>query len=84
MIPGRSFFSTLQWKSNCDKATCLELFQGIEQFEPTFMEAHCPSHLIAQVGLLQSQIKTHSLLEDITHSRNEVSTDFESNITVGI
>jgi len=40
--------------------------------------------MIRRVTLLKSQIKTHSFLEDIVTSRNDVFNQFESDVAVGI
>jgi len=73
-----------QCKQYCHDSACLELFQAIGWFEPTFMEAHQPSNMICGVRLLKSRIRTYLFIKDITTSSNGVCKDFESDLAVGI
>jgi len=84
MIPGRPV-SPIPWcKYTHHEDACLELFQAIGRFEPTFINAHQASKMICEFRLLKSQIKTWSFLEHIITSSNEVFKDFESDMAVGI
>jgi len=83
MIPGLLVSSIPQCKWNCHEDTCLESFQGIGLFEPTFIEAYQASKMICKVRSLKSQIKTRSFLEEIITSSNEAFKDLESDMVVG-
>jgi len=72
MMPGLPVSSIPQWKPNRHKGACLDLFQAIGRFEPTFIEAHQGSKMIWKVRSLKSLTKTRSLLEEIITSHNEV------------
>ena len=48
------------------------------------MEAHQASKMNCKVRSLKSQIKTHSVLEEIITSSQEVLQDFESDMVVRI
>jgi len=84
MMPGLPVSSIPQCKSNRHEAACLEFFQAIGRFEPTFMEAHQASKMICKVRSLKSRIKTRSFLEEIITSRNEVFKDCVSDMAVEI
>jgi hypothetical protein len=83
MMPGLPVTSIPQCKYNRHEGACLELFQAIGHFEPTFIEAYQASKTICKVRSLKSRIKTRSFLEDIITSNNEVFRDFVSDIVVG-
>ena len=51
---------------------CLEFFDAMSRFEPTFLEAHQASKRICNVWSLKSRINTRSFLEEIITSANEV------------
>ena len=82
MMPGLPFSSIPQCKQNRHEGTCLELFQAIGCFEPTFIEAHHASKMICKVRSLKSRIKTRSFLEEIITPRKEVFKDCESDMVV--
>jgi len=84
MMPGLRVSSIPQCKQNCPEGACLEFFQAIEHFEPTFIQAHQASNTICSVQLFNSRIKTYSFLEDINTYSNQVFTDCESDMAVGI
>ena len=84
MMPGLPVASILQCQYNRHQEACLELYQPIEHFEPTFIEAHLALKMICKVRLLKSQIKMYSFFEDIITSSNEVSQDVESDMKVEI
>jgi len=82
MMPVMQVSSILQCKSNCQEGACLELFQAIGCFEPTFMEAYQALIMICNVRLLKSRIKTTWLFEHIPTSSKVVLRDFESVMVV--
>jgi len=84
MIPGQPVSSISQGKWNHHVDACLECFQGREHFEPTFIESYHALKIICEVRSLKSWIKTHSILEEIITSSNEVLIDCESDRVVGI
>jgi len=84
MIPRLPVTSIQQCKSNCQEDAYLELFQAIRGVQPIFIDAHHLSNMICKVRSPQSQVKTHSVLEEIITSSNEVYKDFESDMEVGI
>jgi len=75
MMPRLPVSSMPQYKSNRHDGACLEFFQPIEHFEPTFLEAYEASNMICKVRSFKSRIKTHSLLDDIITSSNKVLKD---------
>jgi len=84
MMAGPPVSSILQCKPNCHEDPCLELFQPLGGFEPTFNEAHQTSKMIWKVRSLKSQMETHFVFEDIITSSNEVFNDFHSDMAVRI
>jgi len=84
MMPGLPVSSIVQCEQTRHESECLEVFQAIGHFEPTFIEAHQASKTICKVRSLKSRIKPHSFLEEIINSSNEVFEDFESDMVVGI
>jgi len=84
MMPGLLVSSIQQCKLNHHEGACLELFQDIGCFEPTFIEAHQASKMICRVGSVKSWMKTRSILEQTLTSSNEVFQDFESDMAVGM
>jgi len=84
MMPGLPVSSVPQCKENHHEGACLELFQAIGHFEPTFIEAHQASNMICKVWSLTSRITTRLFLEEIITSRKEVFKDFESDMAVRI
>jgi len=84
MMPGLPVSSILQCKLNCHEGPCLELFQAIERFEPTFIEVHQASNMVCKVRSFKSRIKTRPFLEGIITSSNQVFNDVESDVAVGI
>jgi hypothetical protein len=84
MMPGLPVSSIRQWKSNRHEGACLEFFQGIGLFEPTFIAAHQALKMISKVRLLKSRIKKCSFLEAIITSRNELFEDCVSDLAVEI
>jgi len=84
MMPGLPVSSIPQCKWKCPKDVCLELFQAIECFECTFIEAHKVWNMVCKVRSLKWWIKTREFLEDITITRNMAFEDSESDITRGI
>jgi len=84
MMPGLPVSSIPLHKKKHHEGTCLQSFQAIECFEPTFKEAQQASNMICKVMSLKSQIKTCSFLEDIITSSNEVFKEFASDMEVGI
>jgi hypothetical protein len=74
----------LQCELNCQEGASLELFQAIEPFKPTFIEAHQESNMICSVRWLKSQIKTCFGVEYFITSKNEIFKDFTFVIAVGI
>jgi len=83
-MPGLPVCSIPQCILNHHEGACLELFQAKGPFEPTFIEAKQEYKSICNLGLLKSRIKTHSFLEEIITSSNEVFKDFVSDGVVGI
>jgi len=71
-------------KYNPCKSTCRELFQEIDPFHPTLIGAHRVSNMICKSMSLKSQIRTSSCWDDTITSSNEVITDWEAIIAVGI
>jgi hypothetical protein len=87
MIPkllGLPVSSIPQCKWNHLNRRCRVLFEAIETFEWTFIEVHQASNIIRRVRSFKSQIQSYLLLDDIITSSNEVFTDFESDIVLGI
>jgi hypothetical protein len=84
MMPGMPVSSNLQWKVNRHDGACVESFQPIGRFEPTFIETHQTSKIISKVRLFKWKIKTHLFLDEIITSSNEVLKDFECYMAVGI
>jgi hypothetical protein len=84
MMSGLPVSSIPQCKQNRHEGACLQFFQAIGPFEPTFSEAHQASKMICKVRLLQSRIKTGSFLEQITTSSNELFKDCSSDMAVEI
>jgi hypothetical protein len=84
MMPGLLISSIPQGKLIRREGACLQLFQAIGNFEPTFIDAHQASNMIWKVRSHKSRIKIPSFLEDIIASSNKVLKDFESDIAVGI
>ena len=82
MMLGLPICSSLQCKQNCHKGACLESFQANGHFKPSYIEAHQASKMICNLRSLESQIKTHSFLEEIITSSNEVLKNFESDMVV--
>jgi len=66
------------------KGACLEFFDAIGRFQPTFSETHQAWKIISNVRSLKSRIKTCSFLEAIITLGNEVFKDFLSNMVVDI
>ena len=73
-----------QCKENHHDGPCLEIFQVIDPFEPSFIEAHKASKMTYNIWSLKSQIKTPSFLDKIITLSNEVFKDFESDLELGI
>ena len=84
MTPGLQVSSIPQWKLNCHNVACHDLFQAMEQFEPPFIEDHKSQNIIWNVRSLKSRISTHSILEEIKISWNEVFEDVKSDISTGV
>jgi len=84
MMPGLPVASIPQCKLNRHDSACLELFQTIGCFEPSFIEAHQVSKIICKVRSLKSRIKTCSFLEEIITLGKEVFKDCESDMEVRI
>jgi len=84
MIPGQPVSLIAQCQQNLHQDACLELFQAIRRFELTFIEAPQASKMICKVRLFKSRIITHSYLEEIMTSSNEVFKDCESDMAVAI
>jgi len=84
MMSGLPVSSILQCKQNRHDGTCLELFQAIGRFHPSFIEAHQASKMICNVSSLKSRIKTRSFLEEIITLSNVVFKDFVSDMAVEI
>jgi len=82
MMPGLPDYSIPQCKLNRDEGACLDAFQAIWRFEPTFIEAHHASRMIYKVRSLKSRIKTGSFLEEMIISSNEVFKDFVCDMAV--
>jgi hypothetical protein len=80
MMPGLPVASIPQCKSNRHTSTCLELFQAIGRYEPSFIESHQASTLLCYVRSLKSRIKTRLFLDKIIISNKEVFKDFESDM----
>jgi len=60
------------------------MFQAIGRSKPSFIEAHQASKMICNVRSLKSRIQTHSYLEGIITSSDEVFKDFVSDMAVEI
>jgi len=75
MMPGLPVSSIPQCKQNHHEGACLDFFQAIECFEPTFIEAHKASNMICSVWSFTSWIKIRSFLDHIITSSNEVFKD---------
>jgi len=84
IMPGLPVCSIPQCNPNCQEGACLEIFPAIGRFEPTFIETHQPSKMIWKVRSLKSCIRTHSFIEEIITSSNEMFKHFESDMAVGI
>jgi len=84
MMPGLPVPSIPQCKMNRHDAACLEFFNEIGPFEPTFIEAHQASNMICNVRLLKSRLKTRTFLEEIITSSNAVLQDCVSDMLVEI
>jgi hypothetical protein len=84
MMPGLPVSSIPQCNWNRHIGACLEFFQAIGRFEPTFIEALQASKMICKVMLLKLRIMTCSFLEEIITSSNEVFKDCVSNMVVKI
>ena len=84
MIPGQPVSLIAQCKHNLHQEACLESFQPIGHFEHTFFEAPEASKMICKVRSLISRIITHSYMEEIMTSSNEVFKDCESDMAVAI
>jgi len=84
MMPGLPVTSIPQCKLNRHEVACLEIFQAIGRFEPTFIEAHQTSKMMCKVWSLKLRIKTGSYLEEIINSCNEVFKDCVSDMVVDI
>jgi hypothetical protein len=82
MMPWLPVSSNPQWRWNHQEGKCLDLFQAIGRFEPTFIEAYQASKMICKVRSLKSQVQTTSFLEEIITSSNEVFQDFESDMAI--
>ena len=76
------FNSAMQIKHH--EGACLEFFQAIECFEPTFIEAHKASNMIHSVRSFKSRLKACSSLEVIITYSNKRIKDSKSNMAVGI
>ena len=84
MMPGLPAASIPQCELNRHDGACLELFQAIGRFEPSFIQSHHPSKIICNVRSLKSRIETSSFLEEIITSSKEVLKDLESDMAVRI
>jgi len=84
MKPGMPVSSIPQCKLHRDESTCLQSFQAIQCFEPTFLEAPWQLTKISKLRLLKSRIKINSFLDDIITCLNTVFKDSEWDIIVGI
>jgi len=84
MMPGLPVSSIPQCTGNRHDGACLELFQAIGRFEPSFIEAHQASKMICNVRSLRSRIKTRSFLEEIIASSKAVLKDLEYDMAVRI
>lgn len=84
LISGLLVFSNPQCQYSRHEQGCLELFSGMECFEPTFRAAHHTLKMISNARSLKLQIQTYWVLEDIIISRKEEFEDFEYDISVGI
>jgi hypothetical protein len=82
-MPALPVSSIQQSKLNHHTGACLELFQAIGRFEPTFIEAHQAWKMICKVRSLKSRMKTGSLFEENINSSNEVFGQSISDIAVG-
>jgi len=71
MMAGMPVSLILQCKWNRHKGACLELFQPTCNFEPTFIQVHPAWNVMNKERMLNSRIKTYSLLEHIITSSNE-------------
>jgi len=71
-------------KQNWYQGPCPDLFEAIECFERTFIEAHQASKMICKEMSLKSRIETHSFLEALKTCHNMVCEDFEFDINFGI
>ena len=84
MMSGLPVSSIAQCKNKCHDGACLELYQPIECFEPTFIESNIVSNMICKVSLRRSRTMTRAFLEDIIPLSNNVFKDVESNCAVAI
>jgi len=78
MMPGLPISSIPHCKYNRQGGACLEFFQAMGRFKPTFIETNQAFKMIWKVWWLKSRIKTHSFLEQIKTSSNGQFKDFES------
>jgi len=84
MMPGLPDCSIPQCKQIRHEGACLDSFQAIGRFNPTFIEDHQASRIICKVRLLKLQIKTSSFLEEIITLSNDMFKDLESDMAVEI
>jgi len=84
IMPGLLFSSIPQCKQNRHNGAFVKLFQGMEHFKPTFVEAHEASNMIRNGTSLKFRKNSSPCLDDIITSSNKVFEDFESDIAVGI
>jgi hypothetical protein len=84
MMPGLAVSTIPQCKKNRHDGECLEFFQALGRFEPTFFEAHQPSKMMCKLSSLKSRMNTCSFLEEIITSSNEVFKDLVSDMAVEI
>jgi hypothetical protein len=80
MMPGLPVASIPQCKYNRHTSTCLELFQAMGRYEPSFIDAHQASTILCYVRSLKSRIKTRLFLDKLIISNKEVFEDFESDM----
>jgi hypothetical protein len=84
MIPRLPLSSISQCKLTHHDDRCIEIFQALAHFEPTYIESQQTSKTICKVRSLKSRIKTVSFLAEIITSSSEIFKNVESDIVVGI
>jgi len=84
MMPELPISSIAQCRYNCHEGAHLKLFQARGCYNPAFIEDQQATNIMGKVRSLKLRIKTHSFLEYIITSTNELFMDWKSDVIVEI